>query len=95
LGKITGFRARHIVVILDSCFSGIAIDDAVTDYRLDAPYRPDLKDRKGRLVITSAGSDQVAADSGPLPEHSLFTGILIDQLSRSGETFANRGFIPA
>jgi hypothetical protein len=95
LQKITAFKARHIVVVLDSCFSGIAIDDAITDYRSDPSYRDDLKDRIGRLVITSAGSDQVAADSGPLPKHSLFTGILIDQLSRSGETFANRGFIPA
>jgi hypothetical protein len=43
-------------------------------------YERDLVTRMSRKVITSARRDQRALDGGPVPDHSLFTGTLIDGL---------------
>lgn len=76
--------ARHILVILDACHSGIALDPAIrwrsSDSLRDEPLAT-LNARRSRRIITSALSDQVVLDSGPLPNHSLFTGCLIEALT--------------
>lgn len=77
---------RHILVILDACHSGIALDPIVR-WRSDMP--PELPAdglaalvaRRSRRVITSALADEVARDDGPLPGHSLFTGCLLEALA--------------
>jgi hypothetical protein len=43
-----------------------------------------MERKMSRKVIASAEDDQTAADNGPTPHHSLFTGVLIDGL-RSGK----------
>src|SRR5204863_570474 len=40
-----------------------------------------LQGRRSRRVITSALGDERAADAGPVPGHSLFTGCLIEALT--------------
>lgn len=82
---------RHILVILDACHSGIALDplarcrptassrDAARGARPAAPTA--LAARRSRRVITSALADEVASDDGPLPGHSLFTGCLLEALA--------------
>lgn len=79
----------HILVILDACHSGIALDPT-THWRGQAawPAQPmaSLRARRSRRVITSALDDEVAMDGGPIAGHSLFTGCLIEALG--GELFA-------
>jgi uncharacterized caspase-like protein len=85
LRQISRLPPRHILVILDTCFSGIALSSAVKWGRdsgalLDLPFAA-ANARPSRLVITSALDDERAMDSGPRPGHSLFTGCLIDGLT--------------
>jgi hypothetical protein len=77
LGKLP---ARHVLVILDSCHSGIALGASVMSYRSNDRYKADLARRVSRMVITSARGDQVAQDGGPVSGHSLFAGTLIRSL---------------
>lgn len=95
LTDIAQLPPRHILVVLDACHSGIALGGLLkfrggprsTGQKLSALYA-----RQSRRVITSAMDDQRALDSGPLPNHSLFTGCLIEALStglaQSGRRFA-------
>lgn len=85
LNEIAHLPAKHILVILDSCNSGIALEP---EYRWRSGGEPDvpfalkqLVGRRSRRIITSALDDQFASDVGPRPRHSLFTGMLIEALS--------------
>lgn len=84
LRKVSLLPARHILVILDACHSGIALEPVIrwrdTGSWKDAPLAT-LAARQSRRVITSALDDQVACDSGPVHGHSLFTGCLIEGLT--------------
>jgi uncharacterized caspase-like protein len=81
---------RHVLLILDSCRSGIALD------RIVEISKPDTETRSApvsRTVITSAGANQDASDSGPVPGHSLFTGILLHGLRTGAADFDKDGAI--
>lgn len=83
LNELARLPPHHILVFLDACHSGIALDAAKLRYRGAAPIRDGrdaLRRRRSRRVITSAFPDQLALDSGPVPGHSLFTGALIQLL---------------
>jgi Caspase domain len=84
LRSVSLLPPRHILVILDACNSGIALDPVVK-WRDDVSVRlgelATLQARYSRRVITSALDDERARDSGPVPGHSLFTGCLIQGLS--------------
>jgi hypothetical protein len=81
LRKVARLPPRHILVILDACFAGIALTPVVkwrdSGTFQEAPLAS-LQARRSRRIITSALDDQVALDSGPVPGHSLFTGCLIE-----------------
>jgi uncharacterized caspase-like protein len=74
---------RHILVILDACHSGLALDP-VMKWRDRSSWHSEpltaLKARRSRRVITSALDNEIALDSGPVQGHSLFTGCLIEAL---------------
>ncbi len=84
LREINDLPPRHILIILDACHSGIALDPQLI-WRTRGPRLPDpverLRERRSRRIITSAHGDQQALDSGPTPGHSLFTGCLIEALT--------------
>lgn len=82
LRAVARLPPRHILVVLDSCHSGIALDPIV-NWRDDDSSIPlaTLRTRRSRRVITSALADEVASDSGPVPGHSLFTSCLIEALT--------------
>jgi hypothetical protein len=86
LSEVAHLPPRHILVILDACHSGIALQDAAIRYRSGGAPLPEpmesLRARPSRRVITSALDDQLAQDSGPHAGHSLFTGYLIEALTR-------------
>jgi caspase domain-containing protein len=75
--------AKHILVILDACHSGLALDPVIkwrdTNSWRDEPLAT-LKVRRSRRVITSALDNQLALDTGPVHGHSLFTGCLVEAL---------------
>jgi hypothetical protein len=83
LRDVSRIPARHILVILDACKSGIALDslDRFRGSGSSGGERSALRRRQSRHVITSALSDQRASDSGPIAGHSLFTGWLIEAIT--------------
>ncbi|HEX7838344.1 MAG TPA: caspase family protein [Kofleriaceae bacterium] len=89
LTDVTRLPPRHILVILDACHSGIALDPATLwrgeSCRLSEPIMR-LNARRSRRVITSALDNELAMDGGPIAGHSLFTGCLIEALD--GGVFA-------
>jgi len=84
LRAVSLLPAMHILVVLDACHSGIALDPIIkwrnTGSWQDAPLSA-LRKRRSRRIITSALDDQFALDSGPVYGHSLFTGCLIEGLT--------------
>jgi uncharacterized caspase-like protein len=86
LSDIARLPVKHVLVILDACYSGVALDAVVTwrgiaDDGPTAEPLAQLRARQSRRVITSALENQRALDSGPVPGHSLFTGCLIEALT--------------
>jgi hypothetical protein len=84
LDDIARLPANHILVILDACHSGIALESLIRgrDVITVRGNPPDaLSMRRSRKVIASALGDQIAQDGGPVPGHSLFTGCLIEALT--------------
>jgi hypothetical protein len=84
LSDVARLPARHILVILDACHSGVALG-SVIKWRGDGGGRDgsldELHRRQSRRVITSALGGQRAMDGGPIHGHSLFTGCLIEGLT--------------
>jgi very-short-patch-repair endonuclease len=83
LHDIAHLRAKHILVVIDACHSGIALNPVIRwrgDVRSSEPLDK-LRTRRSRRIITSALDDEQAMDSGPIQGHSLFTGCLIEALT--------------
>jgi very-short-patch-repair endonuclease len=84
LNTLAELPPRHILVILDSCHSGIALGRN-NQYRGHGVIPVPPHARRSRRVFVSALDDQRAMDSGPVTGHSVFTGFLIEALrGRSG-----------
>jgi hypothetical protein len=81
LRKVARLPPKHILVILDACFAGIALAPVAKwrdSGKIQEASLASLQARRSRRIITSALDDQVALDSGPISGHSLFTGCLIE-----------------
>ena len=86
--RLARLRARHILVILDACHSGIAIADSVhvpkaglQEIKNDQAFMDAMETRRSRLVITAAGPGETADEnSSTRPGNSLFTAVLLDEL---------------
>ena len=76
-----------ITVVLDACASGFAISNAITN-----SHTATTKSGKTRLVISSADKYQTASDDGPIKNHSLFTGKLIEYIVNGTFDPANNFF---
>jgi len=93
LRKVSSLPSEHILVILDSCHSGMALGSKFTTSRADTRFQQDMLRKVSRKVITSAQGDQLAADSGPLSGHSLFTGLMMQGLMTGKADSFGQGFI--
>lgn len=93
LESVGRLPARHVLVILDACHSGFALGRAMESMRGDVRYREDVAGRVSRKVITSARRNQSATDNGPIPNHSLFTGVLIDGLNSGAADLDGDGVV--
>ncbi len=85
-------RAKHILFIMDACYGGLALT------RNSQPgstrFLKDMMLRHSRQVLTAGKADEVVADAGgPLPDHSVFTGHLIEGLR--GRASTGEGVITA
>jgi len=68
--------AKHVLFIMDACYSGLALQRAVTPGSLR--YVADLLQRPCRQVIAAGKKDQTVADGGGVGgRNSLFTGYLL------------------
>ena len=71
--------AKHILFIMDACYSGLAIQRATPPgtHR----FVSDMLQRLARQVITAGKADEEVADGGgPQGKHSIFTGYLLEGL---------------
>lgn len=85
---------KHILVVLDSCHSGIAVN--AFRYRGEsAEPLAALSERRSRRIITSALAHERALDGGPVAGHSMFTGCLLDALAGGMADRAGRSVITA
>ncbi|HEX3474457.1 MAG TPA: caspase family protein [Kofleriaceae bacterium] len=84
LSDIAQVPMRHLLVLIDACHSGVALDPTVRWRGKGIGFAGplgQLHTRRSRRIITSALDDELAMDSGPVPGHSLFTGCLIEGLT--------------
>lgn len=71
--------AKHLLFIMDACYGGLALQRAPAPGSMR--FLKDMLQRYGRQVLTAGKGNEVVADSGgPRPDHSIFTGHLLDAL---------------
>ena len=68
--------AKHVLFIMDSCYSGLALTRGRVDGGL---YARELAKRGARQMFTAGGADEQVADNGP-NGHSIFTWTLLQGL---------------
>lgn len=74
-------KAKHVALLLDSCFSGLAMTRSVPKAaQSDHEYYEDLLSRKAINILT-AGDDQPVSDG---TEHSPFTRAIINAIGKKG-----------
>jgi uncharacterized caspase-like protein len=79
------FRAKHMFFVMDACYGGLALTRAL--HPGSVRFLKDMMIRYARQVLTAGKADEVVADSGgPLPNHSVFTGHLIEGLRGKAAT---------
>ncbi len=78
-------HAKHMLFIMDACYGGLALTR--NPAQGSARFLSDMMLRYSRQVLAAGKADEVVADSGgPLPDHSVFTGHLIEGLGGRANT---------
>lgn len=78
-------RAKHVLFIMDACYGGLAL--VRTASAGSTRFLKDMMLRPSRQVLTAGKADEVVSDSGgPIPDHSVFTGHLIEALQGKAST---------
>ena len=92
VSRVQLLNARHSLLVLDSCFSGKLLDQIQDiDVRTaeedpsDSILPKEFKSR-GLQALTSAASDQKAADGDADSENSPFANVLVNALADLGQT---------
>lgn len=84
--------AKHMLFILDACFSGLAFKRA--QYPAGQRFVSEMLQRRSRQVITAGKEDEVVADGGgPDGKNSIFTGNLLEGLR--GAAVSSSGLLTA
>jgi hypothetical protein len=85
-------RAKHVLFVMDACYGGLALTRSAQVGGVR--FLKDMMLRHSRQVLTAGKADEVVSDSGgPLPNHSVFTGHLIEALR--GKAATDGGVITA
>lgn len=82
--------AKHILFIIDACYSGLALNRALTPG--SQRFVSDMLQRVSRQVLTAGKADQTVADGGP-GGNSIFTGHLLAGIN--GKAFTEEGVLTA
>lgn len=78
-------KAKHQWFIMDACYGGLAVTRALSAGT--ARFLSDMYLRRACQVLTAGKANEVVADSGgPLPNHSIFTGHLLEALDGKAAT---------
>jgi hypothetical protein len=84
--------AKHILFLMDACYGGLAITRALKPGSMR--FIKDMLLRPARQALTAGKADEAIADlGGPLPDHSIFTGHLLEALQ--GKAADSEGLITA
>lgn len=79
------FKSKHMLFVMDACYGGLALTRAPSPGSMR--FLKDMLLRFSRQVLTAGKADEVVADSGgPIPDHSIFTGHLIEALNGKAAT---------
>ncbi len=73
--------AKHILFVLDACFSGLAFTRGA---EIGERLLDDLMTRRAVQAIAAGQADQQVADLFGPEGHSIFTGLLLDRLTQRG-----------
>ncbi|SMF08570.1 caspase family protein [Pseudogulbenkiania subflava] len=85
-------RAKHMLFVMDACYGGLALTRSVQPG--STRFLKDMMLRYSRQVLTAGKADEVVADAGgPIPNHSVFTGHLIEALR--GKAVTEDGILTA
>lgn len=77
--------AKHILFIMDACYGGLAVTRSPGPGSMR--FLKNMLQRFARQVITAGKADEVVSDAGgPIPEHSVFTGHLLQGLEGNAAT---------
>ena len=77
--------AKHMLFIMDACYGGLAITRSPGPGSMR--FLKNMLQRFSRQVLTAGKADEVVADAGgPIPEHSVFTGHLLQALDGGAAT---------
>jgi hypothetical protein len=91
--SVQGCKAKHILLILDCCYSGFAAtregQPKVPPKNIDKNYLDDITQRKAIQVLAATQKDEPANDSGILPGYSAFTGALLGILKNEKDPIEN------
>ncbi|MGD2093492.1 MAG: caspase family protein [Phycisphaerales bacterium] len=86
-------KAKHILFIMDACYGGLAITRKAPSVG-SRRFLKNMCQRYSRQVIAAGKADETVADAGgPLPNHSIFTGHLLQGLN--GAAAMENGIITA
>lgn len=85
--------ARHVLWIMDACYSGLALTRSGNQPPSTQRYLKEVTSRRGRQVLTAGGAKEEVADGGP-NGHSIFTWTLINGLSGDADLNTD-GYITA
>jgi len=84
--------AKHMFFIMDACYGGLALTRAPGPG--STRFLKNMLQRYSRQVLTAGKADEVVSDSGgPIPEHSVFTGHLLQGIE--GKAASNDDIICA
>ena len=91
--------AKHIFLILDCCFSGVAAvasraEPSAPPHEINEFYLKRITQRPAWQILTAGDTDDLAADSGIRPGHSAFTSALLAGLEGMADQ-NNDGLITA
>ena len=75
-----GLVARHVIFVMDACYSGLGLVRGGGAGAGSANFLRDNAHRVGRQMLTAGGADQMVADGGP-GGHSIFTWTLLQGLA--------------
>ena len=83
--QLKAFKAKHIMIIADSCHSGAIFRgiELIENPSKDKAWLLEVAKTKARTAMTSGNYDEVVSDAGGLDGHTWFTGSIIKALKEN------------